>query len=100
MAFKKGQSGNPGGRPKENPELKELARSHTTEAVERLAYWMRSDDATASVKASTTLLERAWGKPEAKTEVEMVHRYVARVPNKAANPDTWQKQHAPKPLTH
>ncbi len=34
---------------------------------------------------------------ENKTEV--VHRYVARLPNKAANSDIWQKQHAPKPLT-
>ena len=66
MAFKKGQSGNPGGRPKEHPEVKALAREYTTEAVERLAHWMRQDgDAGASVKATTTLLERAWGKPEA-----------------------------------
>jgi hypothetical protein len=34
---------------------------------------------------------------ENKTEV--VHRYVARLPHKAANPETWQKQHAPKPAT-
>lgn len=27
---------------------------------------------------------------------EVVHRYVARLPNKAADPTTWQKQHAPK----
>ena len=34
---------------------------------------------------------------ENKTEV--VHRYVARLPNKAANSQEWQKQNAPKPLT-
>lgn len=100
MAFKKGKSGNPGGRPKENPEIKELARSYTAEAIERLAFWMRGADAAASVKASTTLLERAWGKPEAKTEMELVHRYVARVPNKATDSKVWQKHNAPKTLTH
>jgi hypothetical protein len=34
---------------------------------------------------------------ENKTEV--VHRYVARLPNKAANSEVWQKQQAPKQLT-
>jgi len=34
---------------------------------------------------------------ENKTEV--VHRYVARLPNKAANSEIWQKQNAPKSLT-
>jgi hypothetical protein len=34
---------------------------------------------------------------ENKTEV--VHRYVARLPNKATNSTTWQQQNAPKNLT-
>lgn len=61
--FQPGQSGNPGGRPKENAEVKELARAHTKRAVERLAFWMESDNAKASVSASQALLDRGWGKP-------------------------------------
>jgi hypothetical protein len=34
---------------------------------------------------------------ENKTEV--VHRYVARLPNKAENPEKWQQQNAPKQPT-
>lgn len=63
MAFQKGQSGNPGGRPKENDEVKALARQYTPEAIERLAFWMRSDNAKASVSACSSLIDRAWGKP-------------------------------------
>lgn len=62
MPFKKGKSGNPGGRPKETADVKDLARTHTKEAVERLVFWMRSDNAKASVSASSTLLDRAWGR--------------------------------------
>lgn len=36
MPFKKGQSGNPGGRPRETREVRELARSYTAEAIKRL----------------------------------------------------------------
>ena len=34
--FKKGQSGNPGGRPKEIAEVKALARAHTITAINTL----------------------------------------------------------------
>ena len=60
--WSKGQSGNPGGRPKEAHDVKELARTYTVEAIEKLATWMRSDNPKASVSACNVLLERAWGK--------------------------------------
>lgn len=57
-----GQSGNPGGRPKENNEVRDLARTFTAEAIERLAYWMRSEEGKVSVAAASAILDRAWGK--------------------------------------
>jgi hypothetical protein len=35
--FKKGESGNPGGRPKVIAELRELARAHAPDAIKELA---------------------------------------------------------------
>lgn len=62
-AWKPGQSGNPGGRPKGIGEVMELARKQTPEAIERLVFWMRSEFPAASIAAVQTLLDRAWGKP-------------------------------------
>lgn len=63
MAFQKGQSGNPGGRPKEDNEVKALAREHGPGAIKRLAEWVKSDNPKASVSAAVALLDRGYGKP-------------------------------------
>ena len=41
--FAPGQSGNPGGRPKDEYRVAELARSYTVEAIETLADLMLND---------------------------------------------------------
>ena len=66
--FKQGFSGNPGGRPKDEHKVAELARSYTLEAVETLVDLMRhSRDDRVRGTASQALLDRGWGK--AKVEV-------------------------------
>jgi len=66
--FKQGFSGNPGGRPKDEYKVAELARSYTVEAVETLVDLMRhSRDDRVRGTASQALLDRGWGK--AKVEV-------------------------------
>lgn len=69
-SFRPGQSGNPGGRPKENPlpngrTLRELAREHTVEAIETLIAIAEDKTAPASarVSAAVAVLDRGYGKP-------------------------------------
>ncbi len=63
-AWKKGQSGNPGGRPKEVGEVKALARQHTKEALETLAKMMKNGTPDRTrVAAAEALLNRGWGSP-------------------------------------
>ncbi|WP_394729060.1 DUF5681 domain-containing protein [Altererythrobacter sp. GH1-8] len=68
MTFKKGQSGNPGGRPKvllaDGRTLTDLAREHTVEAVETLVQIATGGESeNARVSAAIALLDRGWGKP-------------------------------------
>lgn len=62
--FRPGQSGNPGGRPKEDVHVRELARQHTAEAIETLTTIMRRGRTEAArVRATEALLARGWGQP-------------------------------------
>lgn len=61
--FQPGQSGNPGGRPKAADDVRDLARQHTVAAVEKLVFWLASDNPKASVAAANSLLDRGWGRP-------------------------------------
>ncbi|UCH47235.1 MAG: hypothetical protein JSU95_14215 [Betaproteobacteria bacterium] len=66
MKWQPGTSGNPGGRPKGYGDLRELARTHTEEAVNVLVKVMRDEGAapTARTSAAQALLDRGWGRPE------------------------------------
>lgn len=66
MPFQPGQSGNPGGRPKDDPEVKEvkeLAKQKSKRAIERLVEWMESENPKASVAACNSIMDRGIGKP-------------------------------------
>ena len=66
--FVPSQSGNPGGRPKDEHRVGELARSYTREAIETLVDLMRhGKDERVRGTAAQALLDRGWGK--AKVEV-------------------------------
>jgi hypothetical protein len=69
MAFVKGQSGNPSGRPKANSEVTQAAQGYGIEAVHRLAELMRGDNPKVAKEAAVALLDRGYGKPTQTTEL-------------------------------
>lgn len=64
--WKPGQSGNPKGRPKVVGEVRDLARAHTTAAINTLVSIAtnRRAPAAARVSAASALLDRGYGRPE------------------------------------
>ena len=63
--FQKGQSGNPGGRPKVVGEVRQLAQLYSAEAIETLVTIMQDAKAppAARTHAANSLLDRGYGRP-------------------------------------
>lgn len=62
-AWQRGQSGNPGGRPKVAAEVRDLARNHGAQAIARLVSLMHAKNESVSVRATEALLDRGYGRP-------------------------------------
>ena len=75
--FPKGFSGNPGGRPRDEQKVAELARSYTREAIETLVELMRrGNDERVKGTAAQALLDRGWGKPKVEVKADVASSYV------------------------
>lgn len=63
--FQKGKSGNPGGRPKLDPEIKSLCQRHSVEAIKTAISIYQNEDKKDSdrIRCIEIILDRAWGKP-------------------------------------
>ena len=70
--WKPGQSGNPKGLEPGVGHVRELARQHTEEAVEKLVEIMRDENAPPSAQgaAANALLDRGWGRPDQSVTVD------------------------------
>jgi hypothetical protein len=99
--FQKGQSGNPGGRPKIVGEVQELARQHRDSAIETLAAIMQDKKAPAAARAlaSNSILDRAYGRPPQTLNANVATRPVREMSDAelmaiaASEPHTTQTEH-------
>ena len=85
--FPKDFSGDPGGRPRDEQKVAELALSYTKEAIETLVELMRrGNDERVRGTAAQALLDRGWGKPKVEVLGDEAG-YVQAPRSVAAEPD-------------
>jgi len=84
--FKRGKSGNPGGRPKVLKGVRDLARVHTARAIEVLFEIMDDESANkqARIAAAKELLDRGYGRPPQDIQVGGLEEIVIDLTRRSA----------------
>ena len=70
-SFPPGVSGNPSGRPKIDPEVKEILKAASPDAARELVKLTHSKRENILLAAITEILDRTQGKPETMSKVEL-----------------------------
>ena len=74
--FAPGRSGNPGGRPKREGLIRELAQAATkTVFLRLLEIATKGEDERSVVLACNAILDRGWGKPAQTVELDARHEW-------------------------
>ena len=69
--FQKGVSGNPGGRPRVNPEVREILKAHSVEAARKLVEMINHENPKIAMWAITDILDRTQGKALQAQDINM-----------------------------
>ena len=64
VPYKKGQTGNPGGKTKLFAQVQRICREASPEAARRLIELMHSEDERVALMAADKVFECAWGRPK------------------------------------
>ena len=90
--FQKGVSGNPGGRPKGNPEVKEILKAASPDAARALVELLKSEKDSIRLAAAQDILDRTEGKAIQMQDINMdlggtlnIERQIRRVVLETAN---------------
>lgn len=79
MAWKKGESGNPGGRPRKERELIEIAEAASPAALQRVVALTKSRNPRVALAAAQEILNRAIGKPRQQLEHKIADGQALRI---------------------
>ena len=97
MPFKRGISGNPGGRPKRTEqviEIEALARQHAPQAMEALVkIAMSGKTDSARVAAATAILDRAFGRPAQTVRSEGGPKVSYFISDRPLTAEEWEAKH-------
>ena len=64
IPYKKGQTGNPGGKTKQFAQCQRLCREASPDAARRFIELIQSEDERVALMAADKVFERAWGRPK------------------------------------
>jgi hypothetical protein len=83
--FRKGESGNPNGRPKIPSEVKEMFKAATTDAAKLLIETMNDSGADIKLRidCAEKIIERVYGKPTQPIDGDMIAKIEIKLPEGA-----------------